>query len=108
MSGPAIIEYAALMRRAHTEPEIVRTFDAAIGWARRTLGRAADDDLSDLEGDHAAALYGYASDLLKLPKATFGMFGPEDIDGLQVVAGDIGRRWSGQLTFGLRTKQTFA
>lgn len=79
----------------------------ALAWARKALGREADDDLADLDGDNARAVYGYASDLAKLPRTQFGYFATGD-DELATMVGDIGRRWSGMLGFGHRTGVSFA
>lgn len=105
---PSLAEFQASLGLPDDDASSVRCYLAAEAWARKCLGRAAGASLADLTGDNAAALYAYAADLLKLPKASFGMFGPDDLEGLQVVAGDIGRRWSGQLTFGVRTGVSFA
>jgi hypothetical protein len=82
-------------------------FGAAMSWARKSLGLADDDDLAVLEGDNERAVYGYASDLAKLPKTQFGYFAAGD-DDLAGVIGDIGRRWLGQLQYGHRTGVSFA
>ena len=84
-------------------------FGAAMSWARKTLGRAPTDDLDDLELDNVRAVYGYASDLVKLPRTQFGYFAAEDATGeLAAAVGDVGRRWAGMLTFGHRTGVSFA
>lgn len=108
MTAPAIAQLAAQLKREENDPELVRAFDGAMAWARKTLGLGAADTLAVLDADNHAAVYGYAGDLLKLPRAVFGMFAPDDIEGLQVIAGDIGKRWAGPLLFGHRTVSPFA
>jgi hypothetical protein len=109
MAAPTIDDLAAQLKgKDANDPELVRCHAAAMAWARKTIGVAANDTLAFLDDDNAAAILGYAGDCLKLPRATFGMFAPDDIEGLQVVAGDIGKRWSGQLLFGHRTRSSFA
>jgi hypothetical protein len=108
MPAPFSDELAAQLSKAGNDPEMLRCFAAAMAWARKTLGLPADDTLAALDADNVAAVYGYAGDCLKLPRSTFGMFAPGDIEGLQVVAGDIGKRWAGQLLFGHRTTSSFA
>jgi hypothetical protein len=105
---PSHSEFAGTLGLSPADVQGLRCYSAAEAWARKELGRAAGSALTDLEGDNAAALYAYAADLLKLPKAAFGMFGPDDLEGMQAVAGDIGRRWAGQLKFGHRTGVSFA
>jgi hypothetical protein len=108
MSAPTIDELAVQLKRDANDPELVRVFGAAEAWARKTLGLAPAGSLAILDADNAAAILGYAGDLLKLPRASFGMFAPDDVEGLQVVAGDIGKRWAGQLVYGHRTAVSFA
>ena len=62
--------------------------------------------VADLDGDNVRAVYGYATDLAKLPRTQFGYFA--DGDELATAVGDIGRRWSGMLGFGHRTGVSFA
>lgn len=109
MAAPTIAALSTTLGgRSTSDAELVRAFSAAMAWARKTLGRAADDALTDLTEDNNAAVYGYASDILKLPKAQFGMFPADDLSGIQVAAGDIGRRWAGTLTFGHHAGSSFA
>lgn len=108
MAAPTVSTYTAAHGGSASDTKVIAAFAAGMSWARKALGRAADDDLDDLGDDNQQALYGYVSDVLKLPRAAFGYYGPEDIEGLQVVAGDIGRRWSGQLQYGNRTRFGFA
>jgi hypothetical protein len=108
MAAPTVADLATHLRRVENDPELVRVWSATVAWARKELARLDTDDLDDLEDDNRAALLGYAGDLLKLPKATFGMFAPDDIEGLNVVAGDIGARWRPMLMFGHRTRSSFA
>lgn len=108
MAAPTIDELARQLKRDANDVELVRCYTAATTWAYKTLGLADVGALSILDADNLAAIYGYAGDCLKLPRSTFGMFAPDDIEGLQVVAGDIGKRWAGQLLFGHRTVSPFA
>lgn len=108
MPAPSIDDLAAHLKRGSNEPELVRVWSSTMAWARKELGRAADDDLDDLEDDNRSALLGYAGDLLKLPKATFGMFAADDASGAQIIAGDLGTRWRGMLLFGHRSRSSFA
>jgi hypothetical protein len=84
--------------RQANDPEVIRCFTAAEMWARSTLGLAAATVL-ELRADQEAAILGYAGDLLKLPKSTFGYF-DADGDGLPAQVGQIGRRWAPQLLYG--------
>lgn len=83
-------------------------FASAMDWARKSLGLADDNTLAHLQGDNRAAVYGYASDLIKLPRTQFGYFAAGDGDDLAAMVGDIGRRWIGQLQYGRRIGVSFA
>jgi hypothetical protein len=83
-------------------------FGAAMAWARKALGVPADDTLAGLDLDNVRAVYGYAADLLKLPKTQFGYFAADGGEDLAGMVGDIARRWIGPLQFGHRTGVPFA
>jgi hypothetical protein len=91
---------ATQLGRQANDPDTVRCFAAAVSWACTTLGREADDTLEDLTGDRVAAVLGYAADLIKLPKATFGYFDQGALDGMPAQVGQLGRRWAPQLLYG--------
>lgn len=107
MASPDVTGYVAAYGGAVNDAKVIAAVGAATAWARATLGLAADADL-DLRADQLQAVYGYAGDVLKLPRAAFGYYGPDDQEGVQVAAGDIGRRWSGMLLYGARTAVPFA
>jgi len=108
VAAPTVADYVAAHGGADDDTKVIAAFAAGMAWARKTLGAATDATLEDLPADNRQALFGYISDVLKLPRAAFGYYGPADIEGLQIVAGDIGRRWQGQLQYGVRAAFGFA
>lgn len=108
MAAPTVSDYVAAHGGSASDAKVIAAFAAGMAWARKTLGAAADATLTDLPDDNRQALFGFVSDVLKLPRAAFGYYGPADLEGLQIVAGDIGRRWQGQLQYGVRSAFGFA
>ena len=73
------------------DPKVQRAVDAALDWAS---GVYRLDDVEDLvvDDNQAQALAGYARDVLKLDKASFGYFAGNASE-IPAAIGNIGRRW---------------
>lgn len=110
MPAPSTAGLVAYLNRTGTPTAAdTEVLGAAMAWARKCLGLAASDPLTHLDLDNVRAVYGYASDLAKLPRTQFGyLAATEDGDDLAAMVGDIGRRWIGQLQLGRRIGAPFA
>lgn len=77
------------------DPNVVRAVAIANAWACDELGCAGDDELAGLNPRQLDGILGYAADVFKLPKVTFGVFDAAgETEGLAAaVALDLGKRW---------------
>lgn len=77
------------------DPKVASAVAIANAWACDELGRPGDDELTDLNARQIDGVLGYAADVFKLPKVTFGVFDAAgETEGLAAaVAIDLGKRW---------------
>jgi|CXWL01.1.fsa_nt_gi hypothetical protein len=100
MTAPSSSTLAASLKREVSDPLVVTAFAACLAWARVELGRLPADLLADLGEQNLEAVYGYARDVYRLPKSSFGYFDTDD-GAVGSIGNDIGRRWRPMLHHGM-------
>lgn len=84
-------DFAVRLGLPANDTAAARAVEAALAWARDVFALADDAEL-DLNATQEQAVAGYARDVLKLPKATFGYFA-DDREGVPAAMGNLDRRW---------------